>query len=123
MNIPEDFVARFYLEEGTEAPNLKIRQVLVRDFVRKLEILEEKLETLFDNWRKEYNSINEIPGNIYNPDYCKFMIEKMEPYIKDINALPGRVNIVVDVGETFDIYGVVKNNDKIHIRFHEKDDE
>lgn len=69
MNIPKDFIARFYLEEGIEAPNLKMRQVLIGDFVRKLEILEEKLEPLFGNWRKEYNSINEIPGNIYNPDY------------------------------------------------------
>lgn len=122
MSIPKDFIARFYLE-GTEAPNLKIRQVLIGDFVRKLEILEKKLEPLFDNWRKEYNSINEIPGNIYNPDYCKFMIEKMKPYIEDINSLPGRVNIAIEVRETFDIYGVVKNNDKIHIRFHEKEEE
>lgn len=123
MSIPKDFIARFYLEEGIEAPNLKTRQVLIGDFVRKLEILEEKLEPVFDNWRKEYNSINEIPGNIYNPDYCNFMVEKMKPYIEDINALPGRVNLAVDVEETFDIYAVVKNNDKIHIRFLAKDEE
>lgn len=123
MSIPKDFIARFYLEEGTEAPNLKIRQILVGDFAIKLRMLEEKIEPVFDNWRKEYNNINEIPGNIYNPDYCKFILEKMIPCIEDINTLPGMVKLAVEVGETLDIYGVVKNNNKIHIRFLEKDEE
>lgn len=122
MDIPKDFVARFYLEEGVEAPNLKMRQILIGDFVRKLGILEEKIESVFDNWRKEYNSINEIHGNVYNPDYCKFMSEKMKPYIEDINTLPGRVNLAVEIIETFNIYGIVKNNDKIRIRIYGKDE-
>lgn len=124
MNIPKDFVARFYLEEGVEAPNVKIRQVLIGDFVRKLEMLEEKIEPLFDKWNEEYeNFIAENTGNIYKLDYCEFLIEKMKPYIEDINALPGRINLVIEEGEDFDFYGVVKNNDKIRIRIYGKDEE
>lgn len=123
MNIPKDFVARFYLEEGVEAPNVKMRQILIGDFVRKFGMLVDDIEPIFSNWENEYESINGFPGNLRNPDYRKFIHEKMEPHIEAINALPGRINLAVEVGEDYDdFYGIVKNNDKIRIRICEKEE-